>query len=152
MVAIFGTSTRPDWVHFYFPSCSWGLKLHCSLLGSFIFIFCLLIHLITRWMILWKYVIVDLAIILLGCFIFPTLFITCCSSLSNFPVLFWQSMSNVYFWYFHNIFLLIIEETSCSSYFVSGNFNPNHLSNYLLIYIYIVYESPKVLQRPAFKW
>ena len=39
IVAIFGTSTRPSWVQFYFPSFIWGQKLHCSLLGSLIFYF-----------------------------------------------------------------------------------------------------------------
>ena len=68
-------------------------------------------------MILWQYVIVDLSIILLGCFLLPELFSTCCISLSKFPVLFWKSMSNVYFWCFHNVFLLVIEEASCSYYF-----------------------------------
>ena len=61
-------------------------------------------------------------------------------------------MSNVYLGCFHNVFLLIIEEESCSSYFDSGHFNPNYLSNYLLIYISIVYEAPKMFQRPTFKW
>ena len=37
---------------------------------------------------MWQYVIVYLAIILFGCFLFPTIFSTCCSCFSKFPVIF----------------------------------------------------------------
>ena len=108
LLLFFGTSTKPAWVHFYFTSCIWGLTPNCSLLGSFISPLCLRINFITQWMILWQYVIVYLAIILFGCFLFPKLLSTCCSSFSNFSVSFWQSMSNVYFWCFHYVLSLVI--------------------------------------------
>ena len=123
------------WVHFPTHSFSWVLTLNCFLLEIFIFPFCLYILLITQWMILWQYAIVDLAVILLGWLISPTLFCTCCSSFKKFPVLFWQSMSNVHLYSFHNVLLLIIEEEiSLAILFLSILILITYLTLYLFIF------------------
>ena len=137
---------------FFDPSFSWGLTFHCFLLGNFIFPLCLQIFLITWWMVLWQYLITDLAIIILGWLLLPTLFITFCSYFSKYPVLLWKYTSNIHIFCFHNVLLLIIEEEIFSSYFLFGHSNPNHLSNSLLLCIYNKYEPKKVFQIPTFKW
>ena len=85
-------------------------------------------------MILWQLLIAYISIIPFGCFLFPTLLRTCSSSFSEFLLLFWKSMSNFHFCYFHHVLLIIIEETSFYSYFFMVILI---LTTYIFLYLFI---------------